>query len=113
MPAKRTYGDACGMARALDLVGERWALMVVRELLFGPKRFTDLRQGLPRLSADVLTQRLRDLEEGDVVRRRTLPPPAASQVYELTPKGEQLEPVIVALGRWVGPTPPLRSTARG
>lgn len=102
MTPKRTYGDACGVARALDLVGERWALMIVRELLLGPKRFTDIRQALPHLSPDVLTQRLRDLEEGGVLAQRRLPPPAASQVYELTPRGVALEPVLIALGRWGG-----------
>ncbi len=99
---KRTYGDACGIARALDVVGERWALMVVRELLLGPKRFTDLRTGLPHVSPDVLAQRLRELETASVLRKRKLPPPAASQVYELTPKGHALEPVLIALGRWGG-----------
>ena len=73
---RRTYGDPCGIARALDLLGERWAVLVVRELVLGPKRFTDLRSGLPGLSPDVLTERLRDLEQAGVVRRRTLPPPA-------------------------------------
>jgi DNA-binding HxlR family transcriptional regulator len=99
---RRTYGDACGIARALDLVGERWALMIVRELLLGPKRFTDIRAGLPHLSADVLAQRLRDLERADLVRHHRLPPPAASQVYELTPRGRALEPVLIELGRWGG-----------
>jgi DNA-binding HxlR family transcriptional regulator len=83
----RTYGDGCGIAHALDLVGERWALLVVRELLLGPKRFTDLRAGLPNIGPDVLSQRLRELEERGVVRRDKLPPPAASQVYELTDWG--------------------------
>lgn len=109
MATKRTYADACGIARALDLVGERWALMVVRELLLGPKRFTDIREGLPHLSSDVLAQRLRDLEQADLVRHRKLPPPAASQVYELTDRGAALEPVLIALGRWGGtyaPPPP-------
>jgi DNA-binding HxlR family transcriptional regulator/putative sterol carrier protein len=100
MATKRTYGDACGVARALDRVGERWALMVVRELLLGAKRFTDLRAGLPHVSADVLAQRLRELEELGVVRRRKLPPPAALQVYELTDWGRELEPVVMALGAW-------------
>jgi DNA-binding HxlR family transcriptional regulator len=77
MAGKRSYRDRCGVARALDVVGERWALLVVRELLLGPKRFTDLRAGLPNLGPDVLAQRLRDLEESGVVRRRTLAPPAA------------------------------------
>ena len=96
----RTYGDRCGVARALDVVGERWALLVVRELLFGPKRFTDLRAGLPHLTPDVLAQRLRDLEAAGVIERRTLPPPSAARVYELTDRGRELEPVLVALGRW-------------
>jgi DNA-binding HxlR family transcriptional regulator len=102
MARRRTYGDACGIARALDIVGERWALMVVREMLLGPKRFTDIREGLPHVSPDVLAQRLRELETAGVVRKRTLPPPAASQVYELTPSGLALEPAIVELGRWGG-----------
>jgi DNA-binding HxlR family transcriptional regulator len=100
VPGKRTYGDRCGIARALDVVGERWALLVVRELLLGPKRFTDLRSGLPHLGPDVLSQRLRELEESGIVRRRKLAPPAASRVYELTDRGRELEPVILALGRW-------------
>jgi DNA-binding HxlR family transcriptional regulator len=100
MAGKRTYGDSCGIARALDVVGERWALLVVRELVLGPKRFTDLREGLPRLGPDMLAQRLRDLEEAGVVRRRTLPAPAASRVYELTDWGADLEPVLLELGRW-------------
>jgi DNA-binding HxlR family transcriptional regulator len=100
MAAKRTYGDLCGVARALDVVGERWALLVVRELLLGPKRFTDLRAGLPHVSPDVLSQRLRDLEESGVVSRRRLAPPAGSRVYELTDRGRQLEPIVIELGRW-------------
>jgi DNA-binding HxlR family transcriptional regulator len=100
MPTSRTYGDRCGIARALDLVGERWALLVVRELLLGPKRFTDLRTGLPHVSPDVLSQRLRELEQAGVMRRRKLAPPAASQVYELTDWGRELEPAVLALGRW-------------
>lgn len=102
--SKRSYSDACGIARALDAVGDRWALMIVRELLLGPKRFGDIRAGLPKLSADVLSQRLRDLEDVGVVRRSQLPPPAAVNVYELTPAGKELEPVLVALGRWGAPT---------
>ncbi len=97
---RRTYDDACAAAHALDLVGERWALLVVRELLLGPKRFTDLRAGLPNASPNVLAQRLRELEAAGVVRRRKLPPPAASWVYELTDWGMELEPVIIRLGRW-------------
>jgi DNA-binding HxlR family transcriptional regulator len=109
MTTKRTYGDACGIARALDVVGERWALMIVRELLLGPKRFTDLRAGLPHVSPDVLAQRLRELSQSGILRHRKLPPPAASQVYELTGAGLALEPVVIALGRWGGanaPPPP-------
>jgi DNA-binding HxlR family transcriptional regulator len=103
----RTYGDRCGIARALDLVGERWALLVVRELLLGPKRFTDLRAGLPNVSPDVLAQRLRELARAGVVRRVRLPPPAPAWVYELTERGRELEPALLALGRWgsVGPMP--------
>jgi DNA-binding HxlR family transcriptional regulator len=100
MATTRTYDDGCAAAHALDLVGERWALLVVRELLLGPKRFTDLKSGLPHASPNVLAQRLRDLEAAGVVRRRKLPPPAASRVYELTEWGLALEPVIIALGRW-------------
>jgi DNA-binding HxlR family transcriptional regulator/putative sterol carrier protein len=100
MATMRTYCDACAAAHALDLVGERWALLVVRELLLGPKRFTDLREGLPNVSPNVLAQRLRELEGAGVVRRRKLPPPAASRVYELTEWGMELEPVIIGLGRW-------------
>ena len=100
MAGARTYGEGCAAAHALDLVGERWALLVVRELLLGPKRFTDLRKGIRHASPNVLAQRLRDLEEVGVVQRRKLPPPAASWVYELTEWGMELEPVILALGRF-------------
>ena len=102
---RRTYDDSCAAAHALDLVGERWALLVVRELLLGPKRFTDLRTGLPGASPNVLAQRLRELEGTGIVRRRKLPPPAASWVYELTDWGEELEPVIIRLGRWGARSP--------
>src|SRR5215213_1042588 len=100
MSTSRTYGDACGIARALDILGERWALMTVRELLLGPKRFTDLRAGLPHASPNILSMRLRDLEEHGIVRKRKLPPPAASQVYELTDRGREIAPVLDALGTW-------------
>lgn len=103
--ARRTYADSCGIARALDIVGERWALLVVRELLHGPKRFTDLRTGLPRVGPDMLAARLRELEEAGVVRRGALPPPAASKIYELTEWGAELAPALVALGRWGSRTP--------
>lgn len=97
---KRTYGDVCGVARALDLVGERWSLMIVRELLLGPKRFTDLRAGLPHVGPDVLSQRLRDLAAENLVVKRRLAPPIAAQVYELTELGRRLEPVVMALGQF-------------
>src|SRR5215204_4140654 len=90
MATMRTYDDGCAAAHALDLIGERWALLVVRELLLGPKRFTDLRAGLPNASPNVLAQRLRELEAAGIVRRRKLPPPAASRVYELTEWGQDL-----------------------
>jgi DNA-binding HxlR family transcriptional regulator len=102
---KRTYGDSCGIARALDVIGERWALLVVREMLHGPKRFTDLRAGLPRIGPDMLAARLRELEEAGVIRRGALAPPAASKIYELTDWGAELAPVLVALGRWGSRTP--------
>ncbi|HTE61208.1 MAG TPA: helix-turn-helix domain-containing protein [Solirubrobacteraceae bacterium] len=97
---KRTYGDVCGIARALDLVGERWSLMIVRELLLGPKRFTDLRAGLPGVGPDVLSQRMRDLAAEGLVDKRKLPPPIGAQVYELTELGRRLEPVVMALGEF-------------
>jgi len=100
MASKRTYGGGCAVADALDLVGERWALLVVRELLLGPKRYTDLLAGLHGASPNVLAQRLRELEESGVVRRRKLGPPTSSWVYELTEWGLDLEPVLVHLGRW-------------
>jgi DNA-binding HxlR family transcriptional regulator len=96
----RTYGQYCGLARALDLVGDRWALLVVRDLLLGPKRFTDLRSSLPGVPTNILSARLRELEEAAVLRRRSLPPPAAVTVYELTDHGRGLEEAVCALGRW-------------
>ncbi|CAM3338616.1 helix-turn-helix domain-containing protein [Kibdelosporangium persicum] len=105
MPTKRSYGDPCGVARALDLVGERWALLIVRDLLLGPKRFTDLQVGLTGVPPNVLTTRLNDLREAGVVRKRTLPPPAASQVYELTEWGAGLKPIVLALGLWGAQSP--------
>lgn len=96
----RTYDDPCGTARALGVIGERWALLVVRELLLGGKRFSDLSRGLPTMSQNVLVQRLRDLEGEGVVRRRRLGPPVSTKVYELTEAGRALEPVLIALGRW-------------
>lgn len=100
MAGKRSYGDPCGIARALDVVGERWALLVVRELVLGPKRFTDLRSHLPGIATDVLSQRLRQLQGAGVLRPTALPAPASGQAYELTARGRDLEPVLHALGRW-------------
>lgn len=100
MPTSRSYGDACGVARALDVVGERWALLVVRELLLGPLRFSDLRRALPNASSNLVADRLRELEGHGVIRRRTLAPPASSRVYELTEWGRELEPIVLALGAW-------------
>jgi DNA-binding HxlR family transcriptional regulator len=97
--AKR-FDQYCPMAHALSLVGERWALLVVRELLKGPKRYTDLAAGLPGIGTNVLATRLRELEQGGVVRRRKLPPPAASTVYELTEYGAALDEMLYALARW-------------
>lgn len=104
---RRSYEDGCAAAHALDLIGERWALLVVRELVFGPKRFTDLRAGLPGVSPNVLTQRLDDLEAAAVLRRRKLAPPAAAWVYELTPWGTGLAPILLDLGRWAARSPML------
>src|SRR6476469_412193 len=104
MKTKETV-DGCAARHALELVGDRWALLVVRELILGPKRFTDLRDGLRGISPNVLTQRLEDLEKGAVLVRKRLPPPASAWVYELTEWGQQLEPVIVSLGRWAARSP--------
>jgi DNA-binding HxlR family transcriptional regulator len=106
MPTSRSYLDLCPVARTLDVIGERWALLVVRELLLGAQRFSDLRRALPRASSNMLTDRLRELEAHGVVRRRMLPPPAASCVYELTERGRELEPVVDAIGTWGRAEPP-------
>ncbi len=98
--AKRSYDDACGLAHALELVGERWALLVMRELMFGPRRFSGLKADLPGISANVLAQRLGELEERGLVRRTRLPPPASVQVYEATDWGLEAAPVIRQLGKW-------------
>ncbi|MBL6079885.1 helix-turn-helix transcriptional regulator [Belnapia sp. T18] len=102
---RRWYEDACAAAHALDLVGERWALLVMRELMFGPRRFGELRASLPGISANVLTQRLAGLEAAGVVARRRLPPPASAQVYALTEWGLESEPIFQALGRWAARSP--------
>jgi DNA-binding HxlR family transcriptional regulator len=97
---KRSYGDQCGVARSLDVIGERWALLIVRELLLGPKRFNDLLAGLPGASPNVISQRLRELVGSGVIRHRDLGPPARVGVYELTDWGRELEPVVLHLGQW-------------
>ncbi|KQM30486.1 winged helix-turn-helix transcriptional regulator [Sphingomonas sp. Leaf10] len=97
---KRRYDDACGAALGMEYVGERWALLLMRELLLGPRRFGELRAGLPGISANVLTQRLSGLEAAGIVHRHRLPPPANVQVYELTRWGYESEPVVLALAKW-------------
>jgi len=104
VPVQRGYRQACGVARGLDIVGERWALLVVRELLFGAKRFTDLQRALPTASPNALSGRLRELADAGVVRQRLLPP--GVQVYELTAWGRALEPIVIALGTWALSIPP-------
>ena len=102
---KRRYDDACGLAHALDLLGERWAMLILRELAYGPRRFSGLKADLPGISANVLTQRLAELEQRGVVRKTRLPPPASVQVYEATDWGLEVAPVIGALGRWAARSP--------
>jgi DNA-binding HxlR family transcriptional regulator len=96
----RKFDQYCPMAHALSLVGERWSLLIVRDLLQGPKRYTDLTNGLPGIGTNILAGRLRALEQAGVVRKRRLPPPAASMVYELTEYGAGLEETLYALARW-------------
>jgi DNA-binding HxlR family transcriptional regulator len=98
--AKRDYGQFCGLAHALDIVGERWALLIVRDLLVSPKRFTDIKRGLPRIPSNILSSRLKELEGAGVIERRVLPRPDGSVVYELTDYGQELEHIVLALGRW-------------
>lgn len=102
---KRAYQDGCAVAHALDIIGDRWAMPIMRELMLGPKRFTDLRAGLPGISANVLTQRLEELEANSILIRRRLPPPAASQIYELTDWGRESEILFQVLGRWACRSP--------
>ena len=102
---KRSYDDACGLAHALDLIGERWAMLVLRELAYGPRRFSGLKRDLSGISANVLTQRLIELEARGLVRRAKLPPPASVQVYEATEWGLEAIPVIANLGRWAARSP--------
>lgn len=115
--ARRWYDDACGSAHAMELVGERWSLLIVREMMFGPRRFGDIRAALPGLSANVLTQRLETLERHGLVVRAKLPPPASVQVYRLTEWGMQADQVLMVLGAWAArspghdPTLPLSKTS--
>ncbi|MFJ2115395.1 MULTISPECIES: winged helix-turn-helix transcriptional regulator [unclassified Streptomyces] len=103
MPRRRSYDQYCSAARALDAVGDRWTLLIVRELLAGPRRYTDLHADLPGVSTDVLASRLKDMERDELTTRRKLPPPAAAFVYELTGRGRALLPVLVALAEWGSP----------
>lgn len=96
--AARSYGQYCGITTAVELIGERWAMLIVRDLLVGPRRYTDLKQGLPRIPTNILSTRLKDLQEGGVVRR--VPLKNCGLVYELTPYGRALEPIMLAIGRW-------------
>ena len=98
--AKRSYDQSCGLATALDVLGERWALLILRDLVLGPQRYTDLLEGLGGIGTNLLANRLRELEALGLVRKRELPPPAASTVYELSEEGRELEPAMAALGRW-------------
>lgn len=98
--ARRRYGQFCGIARALELVGERWALLIVRDLLGGPKRYTDLQKGLRTIPTNVLSSRLKEMEESGVIQREVAPRPASGVVYDLTPYGRELEDVLLRLGRW-------------
>ena len=102
---KRWYDDACGTALGLELLGERWSLLIVRELMFGGRRFSDLRGSLSGISANILTMRLEGLERAGVVQRRVLPPPASIQIYELTPWGYEAEVILRELGRWATRSP--------
>src|SRR5215212_6974934 len=103
--AKRSYEDACGLAHALDLIGERWAMLVMRELAYGARRFSELKADLQGISANVLTQRLTELEARGLVRKVKLPPPASVQVYQATEWGLEAIPVIAALGKWAARSP--------
>lgn len=103
MPRRRSYDQYCAAARALDVVGDRWTLLIVRELLAGPRRYTDLHADLPGVSTDMLAGRLKDMEGAALVTRRRLPPPVSAYVYELTPRGRELLPVLRALAEWGAP----------
>ena len=101
----KRFEDACGLAHAMDLIGERWAMLVLRELAYGPRRFSGLKRDLTGISANVLTQRLTELEARGLVRKSKLPPPASVQVYEATEWGLEAIPVIANLGRWAARSP--------
>ncbi|MEN3972344.1 winged helix-turn-helix transcriptional regulator [Sphingomicrobium sp. XHP0235] len=102
---RRRYDDACGTAHALELLGERWTLLVLRELMLGPRRFSELRADLPGISARVLTQRLEEMEAKGLVARRMLPPPVNAQVYDATDWGREAEPILQEMGRWAARSP--------
>ena len=102
---KKRYDDACGLAHAMELIGERWAMLVIRELAYGPRRFSGLKADLNGISANVLTQRLAELEKRGIVRRKRLPPPASVQVYEATEWGLEVAPLIGAMGKWAARSP--------
>ena len=102
---KRIYDDACGLAHALELIGERWSMLILRELAYGPRRFSELKADLPGISANVLTQRLGELEARGIVKKKRLPPPASVQVYEATDWGLEAAPLIARLGRWAARSP--------
>src|ERR1043166_1224286 len=100
----RSYNQFCAVAKSLDVVGERWTLLIVRELMLrGPSRYTDLREGLPGIATNLLADRLRDLEREGIVAREDAPPPVATTLFSLTPRGADLKPVIDSLGRWGAP----------
>jgi DNA-binding HxlR family transcriptional regulator len=101
--SRRRYQQFCPLAKALDVIGERWTLLIVRELLTGPKRYTDLRHGLPGMATDLLAARLRELQQVGVIARRDVPPPTPATVYELTERGHALRPTIMELARWGRP----------
>lgn len=100
MVSKRTYGQFCGFARAVEIVGERWAMLVIRDLLVGPKRFGELQRGLPKIPTNILTARLKELEAAGIVQRRASSRPGGGVLYELTARGAELEAPVLALGRW-------------
>jgi DNA-binding HxlR family transcriptional regulator len=99
----KSYKQYCGLAKALDVIGDRWTLLIVRELLIGESRYSDLLKGLPGIATNLLATRLQEMEEAGLITRAELPPPAAATVFRLTPRGEELRPVIHELGKWAGP----------